>query len=129
MNICSILSKSLSLYAILQQHHVDIMTVNETWLHESYTNASLYLPGYNIHRLDRQSHGGGLAVLVSHKFGSTIENTILTPSIELLHIVLELPYSKPINVITVYHSPRSNLLNMFDSLCNFLNNIDYSHLQ
>ena len=128
LNICSIVPKSLSLYAILQQHHIDIMSVNETWLHESHTNASLFLPGYDIHRLDRQSHGGGVAVLVSHKLNSAIENSILTHSIELLHIVIELPFSKPVNVITIYHPPSSNLQNMFDTLCTFLNNLDYSHL-
>ena len=128
LNICSIISKTLSLYAILQQHNVDIMSINETWLHDSLPNSSLFLPGYKIYRLDRQTHGGGVAFLVSNKYSSTVENTLITHSIELLHIVLELPSTKPINIITLYHPPSSNLSDFFNSLCQFLNNIDYSHL-
>ena len=48
--------------------------------------------------------------------------------IELLHIALELPASKPINIISVYHPPSSSFIDFIDCFHNFLSNIDYTNL-
>ena len=90
--------------------------------------SSLFLPGYTIYRLDRQSRGGGVMILVKNKFNAEIENTILTAEIELLHIALELPYTKPINIVSVYRPPSASLSVFISDFTNFLNNIPYNHL-
>ena len=117
--ICSLFYKTLSLYAILKQYNIDIFTINETWLNYNITNASLYIPGYHIIRLDRPTSHGGIAILVANQYKSVIENTIISHSIELLHVALELPYSKPINIISVYHPPGSSMLTFLILFINF----------
>ena len=102
LNICSLLPKCLSLYTMLMQNNIDILSLNETWLQSLITNGCLFLDGYHIFRLDRQSHGGGVAILVANQYTACIENTLLEPHIELLHISLELPSTKPINIISIY---------------------------
>lgn len=54
LNICSIYSKTLSLYQLLLNFHIDIISINETWLNYAIPNNSLFLPGYKIHGIDRQ---------------------------------------------------------------------------
>ena len=128
LNICSILPKCLSLYNLISSMDIDIISLNETWLNNCITNASLTLPGYRIHRLDRLSRGGGVMFLVHNHWNTNIENTLLTSNIELLHIVLELPNTKPINIVSVYRPPNSIFSAFLHDFTQFLNNIPYNHL-
>ena len=66
--------------------------------------------------------------LAKDSFNTNVENTLLTSDIELLHIVLQLPSTKPINLISVYRSPNSHLTSFFADFSQFLNNIAYCHL-
>ena len=120
--------KSASLFLLLQQYGIDIMSINETWLKSIIANNSLFLPGYRIFRLDRETHGGGVAFLVHNKYNSHIENTILSPCIELMHISISLMASNAINVVTLYRPPSCNCSDFISYFTNFLNNIDYTQL-
>ena len=126
LNVCSLFSKTLSIYSLLQEFDIDIMSLNETWLNCGITNANLYLPGYCIFRLDRSTRGGGVSILVSNKYKSVHENVIMSPSIELLHITLELCCTAPINIISIYRPPLSSIPEFFIQLKQFLNNITYN---
>jgi len=44
----------------------DVICVTETWLGEEIDNSEISLPGYNIVRLDRHRHGGGVAMYVKN---------------------------------------------------------------
>ena len=47
----------------------DIFTVSETWLNGTVQDLEIEIPGYVIHRLDRQnSRGGGVCAYVSRNF-------------------------------------------------------------
>jgi hypothetical protein len=47
---------------------IDILTLSETWLNSSNTNASIALPRYRLFRFDRKGkYGGGTCVYVHNR--------------------------------------------------------------
>ena len=127
-NIRSICNKMLDVLLAINQYNIDIFCLAETWLHSMFPTALLQFNGFKIHRLDRPTHGGGVLVLVRNSIMSHIENTIMNGSIELIHVSITIKCSKPINIICVYKPPNASVISFYDSLYNFLCNIDYSHL-
>ena len=108
--------------------NIDIISLNETWLTSFHTNSSLFLNGYQIIRLDRPTHGGGVCFLVKNGISATIENSLMLDSIEMLHIIIKPKFSKPLNIIFVYKAPTVNINDMLAHFGNFLNNIDYNNI-
>ena len=43
---------------------VDVLFISETKLGSSYRDSLFEISGYNLERLDRDAHGGGLAAFV-----------------------------------------------------------------
>jgi exonuclease III len=74
-SLCSKVKKHLNIahlniQSLNRQHHAeprhllysqdfDILSLSETWLNSSNSNASIRIPGYNLYRLDRLTKGGG----------------------------------------------------------------------
>ena len=85
-NVYSLFPKTLSIYSLLQEFDIYIMSMNETWLNSSVTNANQYLPDYCIFHIDCPTHGGGVSILIQNKYKPGCENIIMSPTIELLHI-------------------------------------------
>jgi hypothetical protein len=53
----------------LMKHKFDILTISETWLDNSITDAEIWISGKNIYRLDRVSKvGGGVCVYTKDHF-------------------------------------------------------------
>jgi len=113
----------------LSSEKIDIMSVNETWLKPSINSLELYISNYKIFRLDRtDKKGGGIIFLVHNSLNGTIENTILSDSIELLHICINQNFSKPLQLISLYRPPTSSIPAFNLSLNTFLCNTNYNNL-
>ena len=54
------------LHGTCEAQNPDVICVTETWLGEEIDNSEISLPGYNIIRLDRHHHGGGVAMYVKN---------------------------------------------------------------
>lgn len=54
-------SKRAELGLLLRQHGIHIACIQETYLNQS---SKIFIDGYVIHRNDRDSHGGGVAIIV-----------------------------------------------------------------
>ena len=104
-NVRSISKIHTDVNITMQTYNIDIYCIAETWLHSSFPTSLLQFNGYKIHRLDRPTHGGGVLILVNNKISSHIENTIMSPTIELLHVSLDIRSSLPIHVICIYKPP------------------------
>lgn len=46
---------------------LDIICVSETWFHSAVNNSAYNLPGYNLIRSDRKTHGGGVCIYIYEK--------------------------------------------------------------
>lgn len=101
---CRSIVNKLDLFRIfLETEKPDIVLLVETWLHSQIHSSFLYgnLP-YNIVRKDRNSKGGGVAILLRDHLTYSIVPT--TPSIEILCIDLLISTSF-IRVIAGYRPP------------------------
>ena len=81
-NARSILPKHDELRLIVEVNNPDIICIVETWLSSEILDSEVALPGYQVHRLDRNRHGGGIPVYVRDSF---VSNLLSSPdNLELL---------------------------------------------
>ena len=64
-NARSLLPKIDELRLVCEIAKADIICVVETWLNSDIANDELWLPNYQLHRRDRDRHGGGITLYVS----------------------------------------------------------------
>jgi len=98
-----------------------VLSLNETWLDDSFSDAELSLPGYQLMRRDRDRHGGGIAVYIADNLSF---NRLDTPAenIEALWFELSQPNSKKILFGAIYRPPNLDASTFTDSLEEMLNN-------
>ena len=103
----------------LLDSNVTCLGLSESWLTELIPDYMLYIPGYQLLRLDRKwvnLHGhtkkGGLCCYVNDntRFSkSTLEYlNVSTQDDKLLHIMIEEPHIKKCILINVYRPPQGN---------------------
>lgn len=61
---------------LLLQHDPHIAVVTETWLRSYVSDDHVFPPGYNIYRKDRESRGGGVAVLIKKSIEAVFINNV-----------------------------------------------------
>ena len=120
LNLCCIVNKSHDLYLTLRSKQIDILSLNESWLHSLINNSSLFLSSYTIFRLDRcYSRGGGECVLVSNKFNASVINSFMSPHLELLHIIINFPHALSFNFVSCYRSLKFSYVSSVSSISAF----------
>ena len=65
INICSLRNKMDELRLFCDKFKPHVLSLNETWLDDSFSDVELSLPGYQLMRRDRDRHGGGIAVYIA----------------------------------------------------------------
>ena len=65
LNIRSLRNKMDELQLFCDANKPHVLSLNETWLDDSFSDSELCLPGYQLFRKDRDCHGGGIAVYVA----------------------------------------------------------------
>ena len=116
LNICSITRKFDDIKLLLVQSKLDLLFLNETWLNNSIGDLELHVPGYTLHRFDRDAgsgkKGGGglLAFARNHYHFEPLTNwNVCTPDIEAQWLKLSLPQTRPTFLVNVYRPPDGNL--------------------
>ena len=106
LNIQSLRYKVDNVRVLLVENNIDILCISESWLESSIGNNEINIDGYNICRLDRiHMHHGGILYYI--KDGIVFKETpdLQCIDVEALWIELNLPFSKPILLGTVYRPP------------------------
>ena len=115
INICSMRNKIHEIHDILYKQDIHILSVNETWLDSSIPDSSLSIPGYNIYRNDRSTHGGGVCFYVLSSYKVNVLHSSMPGddhSIETLFLRVVLPVRpRPIKitVCSAYRPPNSRV--------------------
>ena len=62
----------------IQNTNSSIILITESWLNSKIPDALINIPGFTLHRKDRESsHGGGVCIYVKdHTAGHTVTSTI-----------------------------------------------------
>ena len=110
------------LSALCTLHTPDVVCVVETWLSSDISDSELFLPNFQIFRLDRSRHGGGILVYVKSSLSASI--VPVSSSIELLLLSLTFKHI-PVSLATFYRPPScpddlNSLHNVLSSLAHSL---------
>ena len=120
LNIRSIKNRNnfLLVKEALMKHKFDILTISETWLDCSTTDAEIWIPGYNIYRIDRVSKvGGGVCVYTKDNFKISSLNDlsyIADSGLHMLWLRVQLGNLRSFLICTAYRPPNAPL-NCFET--------------
>jgi hypothetical protein len=103
INCRSVKNKSLALEATIQAHRPDCVILTETWLDKDVPDNVFCPVDYVAYRKDRNTHGGGIAILV--KSDIKVSSTLSTfPLLDAKTDILLVSMSElNLNLIAVYH--------------------------
>ena len=122
-NVRSLLPKFDELCTICATCKPDVVCLVESWLCDDISDNEIKIPGYELHCLDRNRHGGGVLMYAS-------EQLIVNPlplcgsNLELLSLSVELLDQRI--CISIFYRPPSSHIDIFDSLFDSVINIDIS---
>ena len=112
-NVRSLLPKMDLLHGTCGAQNPDVICVTETWLGEEINNSEISLPGYNIVRLDRHRHSGGVAIYVKN----TIDyNVVLCGPENLEFLLVSVNYCNCKLPIGLWYRPPNTPTTIFDTL-------------
>ena len=101
-NARSLLPKFAELLILADSHNPDVICITESWLSIDIQDSEILIPGYQSLRHDRNGHGGGILMYVSHRF--TVKLLPFHPSLELLTVTLHSGIFK-LCLSLFYHPP------------------------
>ena len=71
LNTRSLLKKIDEIKILIHQNSFDILAISETWLSDKIPNELVNIPGFNVYRKDRPSHGGGVLIYIKETLPHT----------------------------------------------------------
>lgn len=120
LNIRSLANKTDSLRLEgINNKTFDVLTLSETWLDSSTSDAEIKLPGFVCIRLDRTGNKegyGGVAMYVREDLAFRLRNDINTGGQECLWIELIRDKCKPTLLCCAYRAPDADLRTFISSL-------------
>ena len=122
VNICSQRNKMDELRLFCNEYKPHILSINESWLDESFSDEEIRISGFNVIRKDRNCNGGGLVVYIAEylNFNRLDEINHVIPSHEEIWFELIPPKSKKLLVGSIYRPPSSDI-------SAFLSNLEENH--
>ena len=121
-NARSIVPKYDELCVVVEANNPDIVCIVETWLSSDILESEVALPGYQVHRLDRNRHGGGILVYVRDNF---VVNLLPSPdNLELLTLSVCNGINKV--CISLFYRPPNSPCEVFENLFLYLQSLHTS---
>lgn len=121
LNVNGLLNKIDDVRILVNQAKLDILTISESKLCSDICDAEIKIPNFKLFRLDRDRHGGGVAIYCSENFSSFDHTNLSCKEFESMWIKIKLKKSKPFHICTTYRSPSVNKpLEHTSHLCSYL---------
>ena len=103
---------------IVVKNKLDVFTVSETWLDSTVSDVEVEIPGFKIHRLDRETKtGGGICTFAKEEFKvERLSNLsyITKSGLHMLWLKIQIRNWKSFLICTTYKPPNVNP-NCFDT--------------
>ena len=98
-----------------------MISVSETWIDDSVTDAEICIENYSVVRSDRSRNGGGVCMYIRNDLAFSLLQDLKIEGIESIWIEILLPKTKPIVVGACYRPPKQNdFLELFEQTLNKL---------
>ena len=98
LHVRSIVPKIDEIRYFLQCVHLDIFTISETWLDKNVDSSEIAVSGYNLLRVDRNRHGGGVALYIKNHITFNLREDLTHDDTESIWIEVRLPNQPPVLV-------------------------------
>ena len=108
LNINSLLAHIDEMRVFMPNSKIDLLSINETELHLTIDDTELYLPGFELIRMDRVRNGrngGGVCFYVRCNLNYKIRDELSSENLELLVLEITRLRSNPFLVSTWYRRP------------------------
>ena len=130
LNCRSLLCHYHDLISYIPSVHTDIIALTETWLSTDIADAEVDIPGYQLFRLDRNRHGGGVAIYV--KMGLSVKIVSLHPltnpsGLEVLWLEVSSKFIPSKLLIGCCYRPPSSPPSSLEALSSQIESILLSH--
>ena len=99
------------LCAIVVALNPDIICIVESWLCSNISNSEITIIGYQVFRLDRNRHGGGVLIYSRDNFVCHILPSVI--SLEILSLIINNGHNKV--CISLFYRPPNFLADIFDT--------------
>ena len=126
MNVRSICSKKLDLFAYVTAHPYDIIAITETFLDPSINDSEFAPHFYSVFRRDRNRHGGGVMILVRDNIPVSRRFDLETKC-EILWLQIAVPSHRSF-LLGVYYRPPGNSVEALEHLNNSLMSLSSCNL-
>ena len=93
---------------IIEQHSIDIISINETHLDSTINNFEINIPGFSLYRNDRNRHGGGVAFYVRETISHTLRADLSMTDIESLWVEMKSPDGTSYLLCSMYRPPSAS---------------------
>ena len=122
-NARSLLPKFDELLALCDENHPGVVCVVETWLGEEITDSEISLPDYQLYRLDRNRHGGGVLMYVHKDYFCKV---LLAGPAQLEFLFISIYKNCHKVNIGIFYRPPSSPVSVMDNLFSVLEGLDAS---
>ena len=125
LNVVSLRKHKIEVAKLLHDYQLDILGLNETRLSKDTCDNEVSIEGYDIHRHDRDSSGGGVAVYVKDTLAYHKRDDIKDPNLEIIGIEIDPKHAKSYIVLCWYRPPTENTdINTFEALTRIIRKLD-----
>ena len=87
----------------------DILSLSETMLDSSVSEAEIYIPGYRFVRLDRNRNGGRILTYIKENTPFNVKRDLFIDGLELMCVEVYLAKHKQFVIVYWYRPPDSNI--------------------
>ena len=113
LNICHINAQSLckkidEFRYLFEGSNMDVIAVSETWFSDKYPDQLVSMKGYNLHRVDRKTHAGGVALYIRNGINFRILNKSPDNS-PIEHILGTITFNNKILLVGCIYRPNCQI--------------------
>ena len=122
-NARSHMPKMDALCVLVESNRPDVICIVESWLCNDITDNEIDIPGYNVHRLDRNRRGGGIVMYTNENL---VVNAIsnLPSNLEFFAVSIRCLNHKL--CLGIFYCPPSSPSSIFDTFSQSLETLDIS---
>ncbi len=101
-------NKQLDLIELAEEHKPDIICGTQSHLDKNFSN-SVFPPGYDVEREDRDCHGGGVFIAVHNDLLASPKLDSLKSNCEVLWRKIDIQGTKPLYIGNYYRATDRNI--------------------
>lgn len=100
---------------LAKNERIDIFAINETKIDDKVKDQLVDIDEFDLKRLDRDRHGGGVALYIRNTVSFKLRDDLPNKSLELICIEIEPPNTRPFIIFAWYRPPNVSI-SCFESL-------------